>query len=113
VYGFSPTIGSVVDFWKKSGTISTSPPMAMVTRISTIISRLLVSTFSWVKPVLRAGRRVGLEDMIFLCVLHAWARAIGGIATRTERPDPTVIQTFQAITNMPLRYNSPPMRRTT
>jgi len=42
---------SVVDFWKNSGTISTRPPMAITSRISTIIKKLLVSTFSWLKPV--------------------------------------------------------------
>src|SRR3954464_14475942 len=46
VFGFSPVIGSVVDFWKNSGTISTRPPMATTSRISTIIRKLLVSTLS-------------------------------------------------------------------
>jgi hypothetical protein len=40
----------VVDFWKNSGTISTRPPMATTSRISTIIRKLLVSTFSCEKP---------------------------------------------------------------
>src|SRR3954469_4706549 len=46
VYGFRPVIGSVVDFWKNRGTISTRPPMATTSRISTIIRKLLVSTRS-------------------------------------------------------------------
>src|SRR3569833_3534011 len=46
-----PVIGSVVDFWKNSGMISTAPPMATTSRISTIIRKLLVSTFSCEKPV--------------------------------------------------------------
>src|SRR5690606_33056775 len=36
--------------WKKSGTISTRPPMATTMRISTIMRKLLVSTFSCEKP---------------------------------------------------------------
>src|SRR3954470_22040763 len=39
-------MGSVVDFWKNRGTISTSPPMATTSTISTIIRKLLVSIFS-------------------------------------------------------------------
>ena len=38
--------GWVVDFWKNRGTISTSPPTATVSRMSTIIRKLLVSIFS-------------------------------------------------------------------
>src|SRR3954471_8162796 len=51
VFGFRPVPGSVVDFWKNSGTISTRPPTATTSRISTIIRKLLVSTFSCEKPV--------------------------------------------------------------
>src|SRR4051812_38067398 len=46
VAGFMPATGSVVDFWKNRGTISTRPPTATTSRISTIIRKLLVSTFS-------------------------------------------------------------------
>src|SRR3954469_7996512 len=71
VYGLTPVTASVVDFWKNSGTISTRPPTATTSRISTIIRKLLVSTFSWVKPgagtgtvlsvmcCFRSSRRVG------------------------------------------------------
>src|SRR3954471_11226243 len=45
-----PAMGSVVDFWKNSGTISTRPPTATTSRISTIIRKLLVSIFSCEKP---------------------------------------------------------------
>src|SRR4051812_48820136 len=55
VYGLTPVTASVVDFWKNSGTISTRPPMATTSRISTIIRKLLVSTLSWVKPDSVAG----------------------------------------------------------
>ena len=47
-----PWTGSVVDFWKNSGTISTKPPTATTRRIKTIIRKLLVSSFSCVKPLL-------------------------------------------------------------
>src|SRR4051812_27987211 len=50
VYGLMPATGSVVDFWKNSGTISTRPPTATTSTISTIIRKLLVSIFSWEKP---------------------------------------------------------------
>src|SRR3954454_22966671 len=50
VYGFRPVTGSVVDFWKNSGTISTRPPTATTSRISTIIRKLLVSIFWCEKP---------------------------------------------------------------
>src|SRR6478735_10139014 len=50
VSGTTPLTASVVDFWKNSGTISTRPPTATTSRISTIIRKLLVSTFSWLKP---------------------------------------------------------------
>src|SRR5471030_2655741 len=36
-YGFRPAIGSVVDFWKNSGTISTSPP-TLTTSVTRAIS---------------------------------------------------------------------------
>jgi hypothetical protein len=75
VSGLTPCTASVVDFWKKSGTISTRPPMATTTRISTIISRLLVSIFSWVKPV-------DLFGFGFIVPPQAWAG--GGISARTE-----------------------------
>src|SRR6478736_3688073 len=51
VSGTTPLTASVVDFWKNRGTISTRPPTATTSRISTIIRKLLVSTFSWEKPV--------------------------------------------------------------
>jgi hypothetical protein len=44
--GLEARTGSVVDFWKNSGTISTRPPTATTSRISTIIRKLLVSIFS-------------------------------------------------------------------
>ena len=47
----SPGTASVVERWKNSGTISTMPPTAITSRISTIIRKLLVSIFSCVKPV--------------------------------------------------------------
>src|SRR3954463_15003811 len=50
VGGFRPSIASVVDFWKNSGTISTRPPTATTSRISTIIRKLLVSIFWCEKP---------------------------------------------------------------
>src|SRR3954468_15803205 len=50
VGGFMPATGSVVDFWKNSGMISMAPPMATTSRISTVIRKLLVSTFSCEKP---------------------------------------------------------------
>ena len=53
VYGCKPVIGSVVDFWKNSGTISAKPPNATVSKISTIIRKLLVSIFSWLKKLLQ------------------------------------------------------------
>src|SRR6187431_3095663 len=51
VYGLTPGTASVVDFWKNSGTISTRPPTATTSRISTTIRKLLVSIFSCEKPV--------------------------------------------------------------
>ena len=43
--------------------------------------------------------------------LQAWAAATAGISARTERPVITVIQTFQAMTSMPVRKHRPPSRR--
>src|SRR5262245_18953241 len=43
VYGLRPGTGCVVERWKKSGTISTRPPIATTRMISTIIRKLLVS----------------------------------------------------------------------
>src|SRR6186713_3242920 len=47
VSGFRPGTGCVVERWKNSGTISTIPPTATTSRISTIIRKLLVSIRSW------------------------------------------------------------------
>src|SRR5574343_683957 len=47
-----PLIGSVVDFWKNSGTISTRPPTNSTSRISTIMRKWLVSIFSCDMPPL-------------------------------------------------------------
>jgi hypothetical protein len=44
--GLEPSTGCVVERWKNSGTISTMPPIATDSRISTIIRKLLVSIFS-------------------------------------------------------------------
>ncbi|MNT16172.1 hypothetical protein D3C72_1512610 [compost metagenome] len=78
--------------------------MATTSRISTIISRLLVSTFSCVKPV-AAGAEFLLSGAFIVRPqwLQAWAAATAGISARTERPVITVIQTFQAMTSMPPR----------
>src|SRR5665647_1037571 len=50
--GSKPLTGSVVDFWKNSGTISTRPPTSNTSKIKTIIRKLLVSTFSCDRPPL-------------------------------------------------------------
>src|SRR4051794_18073042 len=50
VSGSTPATASGVDFWKNSGTISTRPPTAITSRISTIIRKLLVSIFWCEKP---------------------------------------------------------------
>src|SRR5665647_2094017 len=50
--GSKPLTGSVVDFWKNSGTISTKPPTSNTSRIKTIIRKLLVSIFSCDRPPL-------------------------------------------------------------
>src|SRR5665647_1279043 len=50
--GSKPLTGSVVDFWKNRGTISTKPPTSNTTRINTIIRKLLVSIFSCDRPPL-------------------------------------------------------------
>src|SRR4051812_17649752 len=62
VLGFRPVTGSGGGFWKNSGTISTRPPMATTSRISTIIRKLLVSTFSCEK----VGTGVALSLMVLL-----------------------------------------------
>src|SRR4051812_26410353 len=86
VYGLTPSTGSVVDFWKNSGTISTRPPMATTSRISTIIRKLLVSTRSWVKPA--AG--VTLSLMVVLSrsggLGHGGHVEPGGPAGRHRHP---------------------------
>ncbi len=99
--------GWVVDFWKNSGTISTRPPMATTSRISTIIRKLLVSTFSCEKPV----DWVVVLSLMFLRLHQAVCGT--GTATRAGWPPTTVIQVFQAMTSMPPRYSRPPSSRTT
>src|SRR3954447_17122389 len=97
VYGTTPGVAWVVDFWKNSGTISTRPPTATTSRISTIIRKLLVSTFSWLKPV---GLVLVLMVVVSLGSHAAWGT---GTLTRTDRPPTTVIHVFQLMTSMPAR----------
>src|SRR3990167_845874 len=58
-----PLIGSVVDFWKNSGTISTIPPTSRTNRINTIIKKLLVSIFSCDKPELLVSLAIFLFSL--------------------------------------------------
>src|SRR5512142_2713444 len=46
-YGATPATGAVVDFWKYSGTISTSPPTATTRMVSTTIQPTFFSMTSW------------------------------------------------------------------
>src|SRR6185369_9518505 len=64
----------VVVFWKNSGTISTRPPTATTSRISTIIRKLLVSIFSCEKP----GVGVVVVSLMFV------SRS-GGLRARGDR----------------------------
>ncbi len=91
-----PGAASVVLRWKNSGTISTMPPTATVSRISTIIRKLLVSRRSWLKVLM------GVSLLMVSSRLQAVARGarIAGAVLGLLR---TVITTFQAISNMPLR----------
>ena len=92
-----PAIGCVVDFWKNSGTISTMPPTAMVSRINTIIKKLLVSIRSWPETAFCAMACV-------LCIrVQACAAATGGTGATATLPARTVITTFQAMISMPPR----------
>jgi hypothetical protein len=85
-----PAIGSVVDFWKNNGTISTAPPIATTIRISTIIRKLLVSIFSWLKPVLlllpAALESVGVVMAWLSFFLRALRRGPGPAAARRRVP---------------------------
>src|SRR3569623_205290 len=94
VSGLRPAIGSVVDLWKNSGIISTAPPMATTMRISTIIRKLLVSTFSCEKPaalgvllmVLRpsGGLRRGDRDAHGAARRHGHPRVPGHLQHSTQ-----------------------------
>src|SRR6218665_1893737 len=81
--GSTPLTASVVDFWKNSGKISTRPPMAITSRISTTIRKLLVSTFSWEKPLAAEGL---LSDMARLSLARSGMRRVHG---RNCYPDRT------------------------
>ena len=82
----------------------------MTSRISTIIRKLLVSTFSCEKPV---------SEVVLSVMGCGFLQTGAGMGTgmdtgmRTGRPRATVIQVFQAMISMPPRYSAPPMTRTT
>src|SRR6218665_2097448 len=81
--GSTPLTASVVDFWKNSGKISTRPPMAITSRISTTIRKLLVSTFSWEKPLGAGGL---LSNMARPSLTRSGMRRVHG---RNGYPDRT------------------------
>src|SRR6218665_137914 len=82
-WGSPPLTASVVDFWKNSGKISTRPPMAITSRISTTIRKLLVSTFSWEKTLAAEGL---FSDIAPISVARSGMRRVHG---RNGYPDRT------------------------
>src|SRR5664279_4141154 len=56
VYGLTPATGSVVDFWKYSGTISTKPPTLISRMMPTTIQPMFFSRNSWVSFIVRPLR---------------------------------------------------------
>src|SRR5512134_1252149 len=77
-YGLIPCTGCVVDRWKYSGTISTSPPIA-TTRMTSTISRVgVVSILSCVSFIVRlpdssvrdGGRDLRLDGLALADRLH-------------------------------------------
>ncbi len=96
-YGFSPATGSVVDFWKNSGTISTKPPTLTTSSTRTMSQGRLLSTCSC--------------DSFMASVLYACAGTPAGIGASYGLAPATVLTTFQAMISMPARNIVPPSRR--
>src|SRR4051812_46401667 len=61
-YGFRPATGSVVDFWKNSGTISTSPPKEMTSKTRPISSQGFFSIHSCENFTCASSDRVNRID---------------------------------------------------
>src|SRR5512137_96167 len=61
-YGLMPAIGWVVDFWKYSGTISTSPPTATTRMVRTISRSGRFSILSWVNAICSSPSGVSRVD---------------------------------------------------
>src|SRR5574343_685479 len=81
-YGLTPSTGVVVDFWKNSGTISSTPPQITVSSVSTISRATLFSICSCLSIVISPksgvmGSRSDHRHILSLAASHGLEHVVG------------------------------------